>query len=347
MKRNTWLLLLLTAFVLAAGSPYPKKVATSVSVLCIGNQHYPNTTEFETVVGVNQSAKSVLTCFASIATPTLLLSTSQKPLSKERILKAIKAFIASVERQQGEANVGVIYYCGHGIASQAGSRYFVPGDIQAMPLDATYEMLTQRLINIDTIKYLIIDAQRSPSRSRYVLLADCCSLQDFSKWYKGIKYHYKMNPSGFGLDGVVEYDSAAIRNMMNRPSVLGNSAKATFSPQQDTSKAATESFGTSEIPDMGELIREMTFSSLGNQIYYSSAMNKSADMVAHPYPTGPYQQVAPICRRTLLYFNAKKPRASTIRDYFMSLTEPQFDKLTQPVLLNPSRNEGDVPVIGK
>jgi hypothetical protein len=90
-----------------------------------------------------------------------------------------------------------------------------------------------------------------------------------------------------------------------------------------------------------EAIRSMTMNKIGNLSYYSSDMGTTTQMVTSPYNNPDNAEIAPICRRTLLFFKngtLKLSDTSMLNYYLQKLTDPSFDKETSPALLNRSRN---------
>lgn len=333
------LLLFLVMVLFAVSFLNAQSTKQTLSVLAIGNGHYVQSKW--TMPEINFSASSFLNSFKNYSTPCLLQSSEKRILTKAIILDVIQSFVDVVQNKEGELNLGIIYYCGHGIASLQGSLYFIPGDLEMNTDDTTVTALSEQLLNIDEIKKIIVKAQmgaQGSKQSRYFILGDCCSNQVSSKWYEGISYRFHPN----GLTSV-EYDSAFLHRK-NKPNSLlefnaGLAIDSTGNlivPPIDTSKGPM----INEIPDVGELIRSMTFSQNGNMVYYSSKMGEPAELTACPkWVRNPnYYEIGPMCRRTLLFFNKKKVLSLPI--FFEKLTDKKFDPKTQPVELNPSRNAG-------
>jgi len=335
-KRLICTLIILIELIISNNYIHAQSLKTKISVLSIGNAHYKDTSlMFNTIKDINTSSSDFLQCFLSFSTPCLLQSSVSNYLSKEKILSTINNFVEFVEKREAKTNLGIIYYCGHGMANKSGSMYFVPGDLDFIPKDTTFEYLSNSLINIDEITKIIIEAQMdSLSHSKYIILADCCSNRNLSKLYEGITF--KFNSDGTGN---VEYDSTRIRNI--KPgSILWNSAFAQIDtlgnivlPQLDSTVSTDQV--NDEFNFFPELIRSYTFEGYGNLIYYSSELGKTTEMVSHPNLKKYPKQIGPICRRTIIYFNNKK--SNNLNDYFEKLSQPGFDKLTDPVLLNRER----------
>ena len=312
---------------------------TTLSVLAIGNAWYKSPELFDSYPDINFSADAFLSCFKGAGSPCIMQAAENKFLSKEKMLEVIGNFIAFVEKQPGVQNIGIIYYCGHGLANLSGSMYFIPGDIDVKIEDTTFEFLSQKLMNVDEINTMIIHAQGDSSRSRYIILADCCSNQEPSKWYNGITYHF-LNKQ----EGTVTYDSAFLSGLNDRNSSFRASALATFDsagnitvPPIDSSKPTINEFGFIQ-----ELIRAQTMEKSGNLAYYSSAMGTTIDMIASPYANPKKYEVGPICRRTLMFFKNGAVKLTDTRmfnDFLLKLTDPAFDTKTSPALLNRSRNK--------
>ncbi len=255
------------------------------------------------------------------------------------MLDAIKSFVDFVENQKTEQRIGIIYYCGHGMANLAGSMYFVPGDIDCKVQDTTFEYLSNQLLNVDEIKKIIIEAQEKDNgTSSYVILGDCCSSQASSKWYEGIKFSFMGDSMG-----VISYDSSFLSKKIN--SGLLRSAELTVDDlKNDTPKHQPDTLvasGINEFDFIPELIRSITFTKNGNLIYYSSPMGVVTEMVDYPLnkDNPDNYDVGPICRRTTLFFSKKEN--TDLINYFMKLKDPDFDRKTKPALLNASRNSAD------
>jgi hypothetical protein len=312
---------------------------STISVLAIGNADYKHQELFLSDADINFSATAFLNCFKGFSTPCIMQSGANKFLSKEKMLTAIRSFVDFVEHQQGSQNIGIIYYCGHGLANLSGSMYFVPGDIDVRTEDTTFEFLSQKLLNVDEINQIIIHAQNDGSGSRYIILGDCCSDQAPSKWYKGITFNF-LNAQ----EGTVTYDSAFLANRNALNSTLSASANATFDSFGNITVLPIDSTKpvVNEFNFISELIRSTTMNKNGNLAYYSSEMGTTTEMVASPYNNLDNAAVGPLCRRTLLFFKngtLKLSDTGILNDYLSKLTDKTFDKKTSPALLDRSRNK--------
>lgn len=226
----------------------------------------------------------------------------------------------------------MIYYCGHGHTDKSGNMYWIPGDADTTLKDTTFEYLSSNLLNLDEIFKIILSAQGyNPRESRYIIMSDCCSDVLSSKLYKGITYtHKSLNYI------VVEYDSSFINNTSTN-SILRSSLNLrndTLYP--DSSKP--EQAGTSVISEfsVSEMIRNYTMQKNGNILCFSSLVGQSTYMYSSPIKSQ-YFDVAPICRRSLLYFATQQATLS-LDDYLSKLTSIEFDAKTKPIIIGRSRN---------
>jgi Caspase domain len=306
---------------------------STLSVLAIGNAHYK---AFDSYPDIAYSAHAFLNHFKETATPCIMESTPERKLSKSFMLSVIKNFVDFVEQQPGDLNIGIIYYCGHGVASKSGSMYFVPGDVDSVSNNMTFDELSEKFLNVDSISHLIIDAQKDPVKSRYVIMGDCCSTRVLSKLYDGITYIFDID------EGSITYSSEALNNdsinssLRQSAELQFDSAGGIFGSSPDTAKTSINELGF--IP---ELIRSVSMKKRGNLIYYSSAMGETTEMVKSVETNPGKLDVGPICRRTQLFFKARSKKAISttgeLMDYLNKLTEKDFDKRTLPSLLNRPR----------
>lgn len=334
MKKFIPLFLIICGLLFSIKVNSQSNLDVSVSVLAIGNSYYDTNSIFHSYPDINYSAEQFLNCFKAFSTPCLMEASPQKHLSKQKILEAVQSFVDFVSTRNSELNIGIIYYCGHGVADLSGSMYFVPGNISFnIEKDTTFEYLSSKLLNVDEFSKLIINAQQAEKKqSRFIILGDCCSDKITSKIYKGIGFAFSGDSSGY-----VSYDSSFLSNINNINSSLRASMFAYSDstghiqvPPIDSSKPTINEF--SFIP---ELIRSSTMKKNGNLIIYSSSLGNSVTMVAPPESTS-LQDVGPICRRTLKYF--KTISNQTLNEYLLKLTDKNFDDLTSPSLIDRGRN---------
>ncbi len=306
----------------------------SVSVLSIGNSYYDTNSIFHSYPDINYSAEQFLNCFKAFSTPCIMEASPQNHLSKQKILQAVQSFVDFVTTKNNKLNIGIIYYCGHGVADLSGSMYFVPGDISFNTNhDTTFEYLSSKFLNVDEFSKIIINAQDTEkNQSQFIILGDCCSDKIASKIYKGVGFAFSGDSSGY-----VSYDSSFLSNINNTNSSLRasifaytDSAGNIKVPPIDSSKPSINEF--SFIP---ELIRSNTMRKNGNLIIYSSSLGNSVTMVAPP-ENASLQDVGPICRRTLKYF--KVITNQTLNEYLLKLTDQSFDQITSPSLVNRGRS---------
>jgi hypothetical protein len=334
MKKHFFLVLIIIELLFSKDANSQRNIDISVSVLAIGHSYYDSNSIFHSYSDINYSAEQFLNCFKSFSTPCIMEASPDKHLSKKKILDGVKSFVDFVTAKKSKFNLGIIYYCGHGVADLSGSMYFVPGNISFnTEKDTSFEYLTAKLLNVDEFSQLIIKAQKTKqNQSQFIILGDCCSDKISSKIYKGIGFRFSGDSSGY-----VSYDSSFLSNINNSNSTLRASALAYTDsagnikvPSIDSSKPIINEFSF-----MPELIRSNTMKKNGNLIIYSSLLGNSVSMVAPPGNSS-LQDVGPICRRTLLYF--KNISNQTLKEYFIKLTDKDYDKITSPSLVDRGRN---------
>jgi hypothetical protein len=306
----------------------------ALSVLAIGNAHYNSHQKiFASNNGIDTSAERFLNSFKHIGALTCIMqSTEMKPLTKQNIITATESFV-DFAANRCKNNIGIIYYCGHGQANKSGSMYWIPGNITAPVTDTTFTYLQEVLINIDEIVSQVIAAQaKSINESTFYILSDCCSDEISSKFYKGISYNQL--ESGYIT---ITYDSTFLKSLPGNSS-LEKSMSITFNQiDPDTSRHDTsKNVNINEAGFISEVIRTMTFQSSGNAIFYSSQLGETTLMVPAPTSASSSPDIGPLCRRSLLYFQATKE--FNLQSYFNTLVEKDFDRLTSPIVFNRSRN---------
>jgi len=303
---------------------------TAINILSIGNAYYMKG-PFDSYEGINYSAKAFSKA-TSISEQKLVLSAKSRLFTKTYLITVIRRFISGTQKKNAKLNIGIIYYCGHGLADNSGSAYLVPGNIDAGLKDTTFEFLSKKLLNVDDIIEMIIAAQSDQSHPvKFILLADCCSNRVLSKLYKGITYNF-LNHS----EGSVAYDSIFIKNTAKINSDLAASAALTFDELNKPAKSDPVKPTVNEFGFIPEMIRFRTFMQNGNAVYYSSKMGEVTSLVDDPDPAQIDYEIGPICRRTLLYFGKKGKKSI---DGFLTFLSSENDyPVTSPVLIDRTRN---------
>jgi len=304
---------------------------TAINFLSIGNAYYAPG-PFDSYEGINYSAKAFSKASNISDNKKLILSAKSNLLTKTYLLSMIRRFILDTQKKNAKLSIGVIYYCGHGLADNSGSAYLVPGNIAAGLKDTTFEFLSKKLLNVDDIIQMIIAAQSDQLHPvKFILLADCCSNRVPSKLYKGITYNF-LNHS----EGSVTYDSVFIKNTAKTNSDLAASAALTFDELNKPAKNDPEKPTINEFGFIPEMIRFRTFMKNGNMVYYSSKMGEVTSLVDDPDPAQIDYEIGPICRRTLLYFGKKGKKS--IDGFLTFLTSENDYPVTSPALIDRTRN---------
>lgn len=316
-----------------------RKAQVTLSMLCIGNEYYDPISPFDSYHGFGASADSFFNCFKKqCLMPGIAKSSPEKPLTKSALNQLCKGFVDYVLNQNSDTNIGLIYYCGHGLSNLTGKMYWVPSNLTANIDDTSFDFLNENLFSVDSlIKHIVTGQLTCKNNTKFYIIADCCSDKAPSKWYRGITYklwNYKSNLPGNTIEIGINYNL----DSLNKQGGLTNSLQASAALQLDSipgfkkDSMKLDGPGLGEIPDIGAIIRQRTFNQFDNRLYYSSAAGEETTTVFPPGKKEGYK-VGPLCRRTLLIIK-NAPANLTFNMYFHALQDPEVDKLTQPAQLN-------------